>query len=98
MKELKTSLITLLLGLAGGLGAAADTAVSTATTEAAKPEGVGPRIQFEQPDYDFGKVSSGESVKHTYTFTNTGDALLEVSAVHPSCGCTTAGEWSKEVE
>lgn len=63
-----------------------------ATTNAPEPQ-----IQFADPDYDFGRINSGESVKHTFVFTNTGNAKLEISAVHPSCGCTTAGEWTKEV-
>jgi hypothetical protein len=48
--------------------------------------------------YDFGKVSAGELVKHSFIFTNTGDQVLEITAVQPSCGCTTAGEWSRKVE
>src|SRR5881628_1903137 len=48
--------------------------------------------------YDFGKVSSGELVKHTFVFTNIGTATLEIKDVRPSCGCTTAGTWDKMVE
>jgi hypothetical protein len=58
----------------------------------------GAKIQFATPVYDFGKVKCGELVKYTYIFTNTGDAMLEVSHVQPSCGCTTAGDWTKKVE
>ena len=60
--------------------------------------GGGPRIQFATPIYDFGRVKSGEVVKHTYVFTNAGGAMLQVSNVQVSCGCTTAGEWSRQVE
>jgi hypothetical protein len=59
---------------------------------------VGPRITFSMPVYDFGRVKSGELVKHTYTFTNSGSQVLEVTNVQPSCGCTTAGEWTHRVE
>ena len=59
---------------------------------------VGPKIAFETPVYDFGKVKSGDLVKHTFTFTNTGDELLILTNVQPSCGCTTAGEWTRQVE
>src|SRR5262245_25724231 len=34
---------------------------------------IGPKIQFQTPVYDFGKVKSGEPVKYTFIFTNTGD-------------------------
>lgn len=58
----------------------------------------GPKIQFATPVYDFGKVKSGELVKYSYAYTNGGDQALEVTHVQPSCGCTTAGEWTKKVE
>lgn len=48
--------------------------------------------------HDFGKIKGGEVVKYTYVFTNAGDRLLEVSNVQFSCGCTTAGEWTRQVE
>ena len=31
-------------------------------------------------------------------FTNTGDRLLIINNVQPQCGCTTAGEWTRQVE
>src|SRR4051812_15929164 len=62
------------------------------------PQGPSPKISFETPSFDFGKARAGDAVKHTFVFTNTGDAALEISAVRPGCGCTTAGEWTKKVE
>ena len=59
---------------------------------------LGPKIQFATPLYDFGRVRTGEPVKYTYVFTNTGDAVLILSNVQPQCGCTKAGEWTKQVE
>ena len=35
-----------------------------------------PQIQFAAPLHEFGRVKSGEPVKYTYVFTNTGNALL----------------------
>jgi len=64
---------------------------------AAAPAVGSPKIQFESLVYDFGKVSGGAAVKHDFIFTNTGDAELVISGVAPSCGCTTAGEWTKSV-
>jgi hypothetical protein len=57
-----------------------------------------PKIQFETPIYDFGRVKSGELVKHNFVFTNTGNALLIINSVNPGCGCTTIGDWTKQVE
>ncbi|HOX56857.1 MAG TPA: DUF1573 domain-containing protein [Candidatus Paceibacterota bacterium] len=59
---------------------------------------LGPKIQFATPIYDFGRVRAGEPVKYTYVFTNTGDALLILNSVQPQCGCTAAGEWTRQVE
>ena len=60
--------------------------------------GSGPRIQFATPVHDFGRIKGGEVVKYTYVFTNAGQQVLEVTAVQASCGCTTAGDWSRQVE
>jgi hypothetical protein len=46
-------------------------------------------IQFEHTDFDFGKVTEGEIVEHTYLFTNTGEHDVLLREVKPSCGCTT---------
>lgn len=56
-----------------------------------------PRIQFAEPIHDFGRISSGAVVKYSFVFTNTGDAPLNVTHVAASCGCTTAGDWTRQV-
>ncbi len=58
----------------------------------------GPRISFATPIHDFGQIKGGDTVKYTYVFTNIGDRLLEVTNVQASCGCTTAGDWTRKVE
>src|SRR5689334_23002868 len=60
--------------------------------ESASTNNPGPKIQFDNAIHDFGKAKSGEPVKYTYYFTNTGDQVLEITHVQPSCGCTTAGD------
>src|SRR5689334_22874776 len=74
--------------------------VNTGSSAAAvpAPSTGGPQIQFDNQVYDFGKVTAGDVVKHTFVFTNTGTQTLELSDVHPSCGCTTAGDWTRKVE
>ena len=59
---------------------------------------VGPKIQFDSPVHDFGKISAGEVVKYSYIFTNVGDQKLIITNVQPSCGCTAAADWTREVE
>src|SRR5262245_18412097 len=58
----------------------------------------GSKIGVDALVHDFGPSVAGSYVKHTYYFTNTGDSLLILTNVHTSCGCTTAGEWSRQVE
>jgi hypothetical protein len=58
----------------------------------------GPKIAFATRIYDFGRAKAGELVKCTYVFTNVGGAMLQVSNVQVSCGCTTSGEWTRQVE
>ena len=52
-------------------------------------------IQFEETVYDFGTIKDGESVTHTYVFTNTGTAPFVISNAKGSCGCTVP-KWSRE--
>lgn len=69
-----------------------------ATNAQVNTNGIGPRIQFDLLDYDFGHVKIGTKVKHDYVFTNTGDATLKIASIVPGCHCTTVGEWTHEVE
>src|SRR5689334_8422174 len=57
-----------------------------------------PKIEFAEPIFDFGKVPAGPMINHVFTFTNTGDQVLEIKDVRPSCGCTTTGEWDHQVQ
>lgn len=57
-----------------------------------------PEIKFQSEVFDFGRLPAGQVVTNAFIFTNTGNATLEVLNVSPSCGCTTAGDWSRRVE
>jgi hypothetical protein len=59
---------------------------------------VGPRIEFDSTNLDFGKAMAGRAIDHTFVFTNTGDNTLEILDVRPTCGCTIAGTWDRRVE
>jgi len=89
----KPTLLLLPLMLACGLAEAESTKAESNITAL-----IGPRIRFANPVFDFGKVKSGEPARHTFFFTNCGDSLLVISNVQPQCGCTTAGEWTRNVE
>ena len=52
-------------------------------------------VEWSDESYKFGKVKSGDVVKHTFTFKNTGTEPLVLTRVKASCGCTTP-KWSQE--
>src|SRR5204863_5703315 len=49
-----------------------------------------PKIQFERTVLDLGKVTEGEVPTGKFLFQNTGAAVLEMSKLNTSCGCTVA--------
>ncbi|MCE2846359.1 MAG: DUF1573 domain-containing protein [Sphingobacteriales bacterium] len=48
-----------------------------------------PAFTFDEMQFDFGTINSGEKVTHVFSFTNSGTADLIISQVKASCGCTT---------
>lgn len=46
-------------------------------------------VEWYAAEHDFGEIKSGETVRHTYRFKNTGDQPLHLTRVKASCGCTT---------
>ena len=49
-----------------------------------------PVITFEKDFHDFGNLKAGEKVTYSFKFKNTGKALLVISSVTTSCGCTVS--------
>lgn len=45
-------------------------------------------IAFEEKAFDYGTIQKGADGHHTFVFTNTGTAPLEIQSVKSSCGCT----------
>ncbi len=52
-------------------------------------------IEFEQTEFDTGKITQGEQRTFTYRFTNVGDGPLIISSVDASCGCTVMKNYPK---
>jgi hypothetical protein len=66
--------------------------------QAAPPPPHGPRIQFSETSFNFGSVKPSATLAHDFIITNTGDALLEITAVHSACACTTVSAWDRAVQ
>lgn len=56
----------------------------------------GPNIEWETPHFDFGDLTQGDRVEHTFKFTNTGNAPLVITNVEVTCGCTTPKGWPRD--
>jgi hypothetical protein len=55
----------------------------------------GPEITFKENSKDFGDITQGQQVAHTFVLTNTGKQPLIISNVAATCGCTVPS-WPKE--
>jgi hypothetical protein len=64
-----------------------------APTSAKAPAHIGPRLTVGEELHDFGTIQRGEKLHVDFKVSNTGDDVLTISEVTPSCGCTTAGSW-----
>jgi hypothetical protein len=71
---------------------------ATGRAEEVKTGNSGPHAYFPEPVYDFGTVVVGHVVKHVFVLTNTGSQTLEIKDVKSTCGCTTAGAWTRTIE
>ena len=87
-------LLTALVGVGfGQLGC--DNRQQAETSKAVVSEKM-PKITFaEKGIYDFGALTEGDTVEHTFAFTNTGQFPLIINNITASCGCTTP-EWPRE--
>lgn len=47
------------------------------------------RIEWNKKNWDFGNLTEGEEVSHTFYFKNTGTHSLLIKNIETGCGCTT---------
>jgi hypothetical protein len=47
-------------------------------------------IVFREYQYDFGKVTQGEKISHTFIFENKGTTNLIITSASTTCGCTVS--------
>jgi len=60
----------------------------TKVTAVADVNQVGPRIKFEETVHDFGRIAPTSKNLCEFKFSNVGDALLKITKVSRTCGCT----------
>ena len=59
---------------------------------------VGPKAHLPEGwTYDFGEISEGEEIKHTFTIENIGTETLKILNVTTGCGCTRAQAKKTEI-
>ena len=56
----------------------------------------GPVLSWDKTTHDFGDITQGDKVEHTYRFTNFGNEPLIISNVTTQCGCTTPKGWPRD--
>ncbi|MDX5481212.1 MAG: DUF1573 domain-containing protein [Hymenobacteraceae bacterium] len=52
-------------------------------------------LKFEKETHDFGSIAEGTQASYEFRVKNVGDKPVIITAVQPSCGCTTP-DWTKE--
>ena len=90
------TLVTLALawGLSVGFASRSGAQASEAAPPPAagsQPAGGGPVAVFPELTKDFGEFWAGEDLTYNFVVRNTGDQVLQLVSVKPSCGCTSTG-------
>ncbi len=75
--------------------AASPVAKPAQPVQPAVPVGPVTSMSFEETEFDFGNVTDGDKVAHTYKFKNTGNEPLILSNAKGTCGCTVP-TWPRE--
>jgi len=66
------------------------------TTTPNEPQRTGPKLTFENTVHDFGEIGPGTKNTCEFKFKNTGDALLKITKIQSTCGCTVPKLAKKE--
>jgi hypothetical protein len=57
-----------------------------------------PKVIFENTNYNFGDIKSGEKATHDFNFKNEGKSDLIIRKIQTSCGCTAANPKSNTIK
>ncbi len=67
------------------------------TTTPTGPVTGAPAIRIAETVHDFGESWTGGTLDHVFQIKNEGDQVLKLLSVKPSCGCTVAKGYDKEI-
>lgn len=56
------------------------------------------QVEFTQKSFNFGDITEGETVSHTFFFKNTGKHNLIIRKIETGCGCTTVNYKNEPVK
>ena len=56
-----------------------------------------PRLVFDEPLHDFGKIAQGDIVTTDFTYHNDGKTALNIRKIDSTCGCLVATLENKDV-
>ena len=65
-------------------------------SQAGGDEVLRPVLTFQDTLFDFGTVSEGHVVQHTFEFVNDGPGQALLADVSTTCGCTVAQTWPRD--
>ena len=57
-----------------------------------------PKLVFESTNFNFGTVTEGEKVTHSFVFRNAGKQDLVIRKISTSCGCTVVDKKSDVIK
>ncbi len=64
--------------------------IGAGIVSAASANDLYPRLVFAESKFDFGTVSQGSIVEHSFLVSNNGQAPLIIRKIHPECGCVSS--------
>jgi len=62
------------------------------------PFATGPKVVFKTETWNFGNIKDNVHISQDFVFTNVGDAVLIITKVDASCGCTAVLVTDKKIE
>lgn len=89
---ISVGIVALLAACGGKSGISTDDVNNPATASGNYDPETQPKMEFAETEFNFGTITDGDRITHTFKFKNTGKSNLIISDVGTSCGCTVASK------